>query len=342
MSENWIPSLESESGYTDILLAMDSLMSESPKTIAMEAQIYVNDLAGGVSVGILKVVEKAMRDTIGTYERWYRQVTGQMNQYVNLIHHANAGEIKAIAKQTKEIQRTLKIANKQSRNRKLSPEERENATLQARQYQDLIKANQKKQQELMSKVFVPARVMKLYEEGKEASYREYGWLHDLLKRYESAIEDADDPKSHRYGMDLGDIIKEVTKLKVEVNKRHEEVSEPVRAHRQMMTCIRSIQALKISQADLVPLPLTVFVGIDTWLKENQKLARKCINRLDDHITTLQNWLRSPSDVDGEELRLMREEQLFMLPMVTALANWLQLSLVLAHATLEARSIGPAQ
>ena len=67
MNEDWIPSLESESGYTDIWLAVDSLISDSPSTIAMEAQVYVNDLAGGVGVGILKVLEKAMQNTVKTY-----------------------------------------------------------------------------------------------------------------------------------------------------------------------------------------------------------------------------------------------------------------------------------
>ena len=340
MNEDWIPSLESERGYTDILLAVDSLLGDSPTLIAMESQVYVNDLAGGVGIGLLKVIEKAMRDTIGTYERWYRQVTGQMNAYINQIHHINAEAIKEIARHTKELQQTIKIANKQSRNRNLSPEERATAALQVREYQDLIKANQKKSQELMGKIYVPARVMKLFEQGKDASYREYGWLHDLLKSYERAIEDRTDPKSHRYGMDLDDATKEIIKLRNEVNKRHEEVSETVRVHREMMTCIKSIQALKNSKADLVPLPLTVFVSIDFWLKENQKLARKCINRLNEHVGTVREWLRSPSDTDGEQLKMMREEQLFMLPMVTALANWLQLFLNLAYATLECRDVGP--
>lgn len=342
MNEDWIPSLESESGYTDIWLAVDSLMSDSPSAIAMEAQVYVNDLAGGVGVGILKVLEKAMQNTVNTYTRWYGQTTNQMNQYINQIHHVNAGAIKEIAKQTRTMQQTLKIAEKQARNRKLSAEERENANLQAQQYRDLIKANQKKQQELMGKIYVPARVMKLYEEGKDASYREYGWLHDLLKSYEGIIHDMDDPKSHRFGMDVDDVTKEIIKLRNEVNKRHEEVSEPVRVHRQMMTDIKAIQALKNSKADLVQLPLTVFVAIDFQLKENQKLARVCIDRLEEHLGTIRQWLRSPSDVDGDQLKLMREEQLFMLPMITALANWLQIFLNLAYATLECRDIGPTQ
>lgn len=110
----------------------------------------------------------------------------------------------------------------------------------------------------------------------------------------------------------------------------------------MMTDIKAIQALKNSKADLVQLPLTVFVTIDFQLKENQKLARVCINRLEEHLGTIRQWLRSPSDVDGDQLKLMREEQLFMLPMITALANWLQIFLNLAYTTLECRDIGPTQ